>query len=479
MMDLGVADQHVRRGYIDGEFLELDGQERIPVFEAATAEVLAEVTEASAVDVDQAVRAAARALPGWAGTDARERGLILRRWHQVIEGRLEMFAVSISREVGTPIRQSRSVQVGNPLAILAHTVTALEELDLSERIGNCLVVREPVGVVGAITPWNYPLQQVMAKVAPALAAGCTVVLKASEVAPLTAYILAETAQEAGLPAGTLNVLVGRGEITGEALVTHPLVDKLSFTGSTRAGRRIAELAGSLVRPLTLELGGKSASVVLEDADLATAAKFAVYNAFLNSGQTCTALTRLVVPRARVQEAEQVATATAAKLAPGDPLDEGTRLGPLASQVQLERVRGYIRLGMEEGARLVTGGPEPPPGRERGYFVQPTVFSDVDPGMTIAQEEIFGPVLCIIGHDGEDSAVEIANGTPYGLAGAVWSADQKRALAVARRLRAGTVEVNGGAFSTEAPFGGVRRSGYGREFGRYGIEEFLVPKSLQL
>ncbi len=478
-MQTRVEDQHARRGYIGGEFVELEGHERIPVFEAASGEVLAEVTEATPSDVDRAVRAAQGALPAWAATPPAERAAALSRWQQAMEGRAEEFATTISREVGTPIRHSRSIQVGNPLTILGHTAVALTAMDLTEQVGNCLVVLEPVGVVGAITPWNYPLQQVVAKVAPALAAGCTVVLKASEVAPLTAFILAETAGAAGLPPGTLNVLVGRGELTGEALVTHPLVDKLSVTGSTRAGRRIAELAGSLVRPVTLELGGKSASVVLDDADLATAAKFAVYNAFLNSGQTCTALTRLVVPRARIREAEEVAAATAAKLVPGDPLDEATRLGPLASEGQLERVRGYIRLGLEEGARLVCGGAEPPAGRERGYFVQPTIFSEVDPGVTIAQEEIFGPVLCIIGHDGDDHALEIANGTPYGLAGAVWSSDQQRALAAARRLRAGTVEVNGGPFSTEAPFGGVRQSGYGREFGRYGIEEFLSPKSMQL
>ena len=478
-MQTRVEDQHARRGYIGGEFVELEGHERIPVFEAATGEVLAEVTEATPSDVDRAVRAAQGALPAWAATPPAERAAALSRWQQAIEGRAEEFATTISREVGTPIRHSRSIQVGNPLAILTHTAVALTAMDLTEQVGNCLVVLEPVGVVGAITPWNYPLQQIVAKVAPALAAGCTVVLKASEVAPLTAFILAETAGAAGLPAGTFNVLVGRGELTGEALVTHPLVDKLSFTGSTRAGRRIAELAGSLVRPVTLELGGKSASVVLDDADLATAAKFAVYNAFLNSGQTCTALTRLVVPRSRIREAEEVAAATAAKLVPGDPLDEATRLGPLASESQLERVRGYIRLGLEEGAQLVCGGAAPPAGWERGYFVQPTIFSEVDPGMTIAQEEIFGPVLCIIGHDGDDHALEIANGTPYGLVGAVWSSDQQRALAAAKRLRAGTVEVNGGPFSTEAPFGGVRQSGYGREFGRYGIEEFLAPKSMQL
>jgi acyl-CoA reductase-like NAD-dependent aldehyde dehydrogenase len=323
------------------------------------------------------------------------------------------------------------------------------------------------------------LQQVVAKVAAALAAGSTVVLKASEVAPLTALMLAEVAAASGLPPGVLNVLVGEGPVAGEALVTHPLVDKISFTGSTRAGRRISELAAAAVTPVTMELGGKSASLVLGDADVATAAKFVVYNAFLNSGQMCTALSRLLVPRSAQAQAVEIAVATAQKLSPGDPLDEGTRLGPLASAAQLERVRGYIRSGQKEGARLVLGGAEPPPGLERGYYVQPTIFADVKPHMTIAQEEIFGPVLAVMAYDSESEAVEIANGTTYGLAAAVWSADRDRAIAIGRRLRAGTVEVNGGAFSTSAPFGGVKQSGHGREFGRHGFEEFLVTKSLQL
>ncbi len=477
--DLGLESGRAGQLYIGGEFVDPRGSKRLPVVEAATGALLAEVADAGAADVDEAVLAAVAAQPGWAATEPSSRADLLEAVRRSIERRAEEFARSITREVGTPIRHSRAIQVGNPIAILEHTEAALRELSFEETVGNCLVVREPVGVVGAITPWNYPLQQVVAKLAAALAAGCTVVLKASEVAPLTALLLAEVADEVRLPRGVFNVLVGRGETAGEALVTHPLVDKLSFTGSTRAGRRIAELAAALVRPLTMELGGKSASVALEDADLATAAKFAVYNAFLNSGQTCTALTRLLVPKTRLAEAEAVAVATAAKLPPGDPLEEGTRLGPLASQTQLERVRGYIRRGLDEGARLLTGGPDVPPGWERGFYVLPTVFSDVDPQMTIAQEEIFGPVLCIIGYDDEDQAVEIANGTPYGLAAAVWGGQKERAIEFARRLRAGTVEVNGGAFSTVAPFGGVRQSGYGREFGRQGIEEFLVPKSLQL
>jgi aldehyde dehydrogenase (NAD+) len=320
---------------------------------------------------------------------------------------------------------------------------------------------------------------VVAKVAPALAAGCTVVLKASEVAPLTAFMLAEIADAVGLPGGVLNVLTGTGSTAGEGLVSHPLVDLISFTGSTRAGRRISQLAAETVTPLTLELGGKSASVLLPDADIEKAAKFAVYNAFLNAGQTCTALTRLLVPQADQERAVAVAVDTALKLGLGDPLDESTRLGPLASQAQLERVRGYIRQGIAEGARLVTGGAESPQGLDRGYFVAATVFADVRPEMTIAQEEIFGPVLSVIPYRDETEALEIANGTRYGLAGAVWSGDQDRAVAFARRLQAGTIEVNGGAFNLSAPFGGVKQSGHGREFGRYGLAEFLVAKSLQL
>ncbi len=475
----GPEPAHQEQVFIGGEFQAPHSDLRLEVTEAATGATIATVADADREDVDLAVQAAERALPGWAATAPESRAAHLARLADGIKERTEEFARTISREVGTPIRQSRAVQVGNPIAITSHIAELLPEYRFEEEIGNCLVVREPVGVVGAITPWNYPLQQVMAKVAAALAAGATVVLKASEVAPLTALMLAELAQEQGLPPGVLNVVVGRGTGAGEALVTHGQVDAISFTGSTRAGKRISELAAATVKPVTLELGGKSASLVLEDADLPTAAKFAVYNAFLNSGQTCTALTRLLVPAGRAREAVEVAEATAAKLVPGDPLDETTRLGPLASQAQLDRVRGYIARGISEGARLVVGGAEPPPGLERGFFVQPTIFDQVRPQMVIAQEEIFGPVLSVIAYDSEEEAVAVANGTPYGLAAAVWSGDRDRAIAFARRLRAGTVEVNGGAFSTQAPFGGVKQSGHGREFGRFGMEEFLVPKSLQL
>jgi acyl-CoA reductase-like NAD-dependent aldehyde dehydrogenase len=467
------------RLYIGGEWVEATSRIRIDVHESGTGEVMAEVAETTELDIDRAVQAAAAAYPAWSATPPTERADYLEAISRGIAERTEELARSIAREVGTPIRHSRAIQVGNPIQIIAGTTRAIRDFQFQEEIGNVLVVCEPAGVVAAITPWNYPLQQVVAKVAPALAAGCTVVLKASEVAPLTAFMLAEIADAVGLPGGVLNVLTGTGSTAGEGLVSHPLVDLISFTGSTRAGRRISQLAAETVTPLTLELGGKSASVLLPDADIEKAAKFAVYNAFLNAGQTCTALTRLLVPQADQERAVAVAVDTALKLGLGDPLDESTRLGPLASQAQLERVRGYIRQGIAEGARLVTGGAESPQGLDRGYFVAATVFADVRPEMTIAQEEIFGPVLSVIPYRDETEALEIANGTRYGLAGAVWSGDQDRAVAFARRLRAGTIEVNGGAFNLSAPFGGVKQSGHGREFGRYGLAEFLVAKSLQL
>jgi acyl-CoA reductase-like NAD-dependent aldehyde dehydrogenase len=355
----------------------------------------------------------------------------------------------------------------------------MEEVAWEEEVGNSRILREPVGVLGAITPWNYPLNQIAAKVAPALAAGCTVVLKPSEVTPLNAFLLAEVIEAAGLPAGVFNFVTGLGPVVGEAIAGHPGVDMVSFTGSTRAGRRVSELAAETVKPVAMELGGKSPNVILDDADLARAVPDGVAKCFLNSGQTCSALTRMLVPRQRLAEAEELAAAAAEGFTPGDPFDSSTRLGPLVSDVQRERVRGYIEKGVEEGARLIAGGAEPPEGLERGYFVRPTVFSEVEAGMKIGQEEIFGPVLAIQPYEGEDDAVRIANSTPYGLAGGVWSADDERAIAVARRIRTGQIEINGGAFNPLAPFGGYGQSGHGRENGRYGIEELLQVKSLQL
>ena len=379
-----------------------------------------------------------------------------------------------------PLKLAGRIQAGLPIANFANFAKLLKDFVFEERVGNSLVVREPVGVVAAITPWNYPLHQIALKVAPALAAGCTVVLKPSEIAPFNAFILAEAIEAAGLPQGVFNLVTGYGADAGEALVKHRDVDMISFTGSTRAGKRISELAAQSVKRVALELGGKSASVILDDADLATAVKGTVNGCYLNSGQTCTALTRMLVPDSLYQEAARIAAEVAKSFTVGDPLAETTRLGPLSSQAQLERVRGYIRKGLQEGAELLAGGAEPPEGvPPGGYYVKPTVFGRVSNDMTIAREEIFGPVLSIIPYQDEEDAVRIANDTVYGLAGAVWSRDDARAQRVARRIRAGQVDVNGGAFNMNAPFGGFKQSGHGREAGVYGLEEFLEYKSLQL
>ena len=379
-----------------------------------------------------------------------------------------------------PLKLAGRIQAGLPIANFANFAQLLKKFAFEERVGNSLVMREPVGVVAAITPWNYPLHQIALKVAPALAAGCTVVLKPSEVAPFNAFILAEAIEAAGLPQGVFNLVTGFGANAGEALVKHRDVDMISFTGSTRAGKRISELAAQSVKRVALELGGKSASVILDDADLATAVKGTVNGCYLNSGQTCTALTRMLVPDSLYQEAARIAAEVAKSFTVGDPLAETTRLGPLSSQAQLERVRGYIRKGLQEGAELLAGGAEPPEGvPPGGYYVKPTVFGRVRNDMSIAREEIFGPVLSIIPYQDEEDAVRIANDTVYGLAGAVWSRDDARAQRVARRIRAGQVDVNGGAFNMNAPFGGFKQSGHGREAGVYGLEEFLEYKSLQL
>jgi betaine-aldehyde dehydrogenase len=465
--------------FINGQWVAPSSKESIDVHNAGTGALMGKVPAGTEKDIDAAVAAARVALEGWSATPAAKRAEYLQKISDGLKARSAELASTIAQEVGMPIKLSARIQAGLPIANFANYAKIVASFEFEKRIGNSLVVQDPVGVVGAITPWNYPLHQIALKVAPALAAGCAVVLKPSEIAPFNAFILAEVIEAAGLPKGVFNLVTGFGPAAGEALVKHPQVDMISFTGSTRAGKRISEVAAQTVKRVALELGGKSASVILEDADLAAAVKGTVSGCYLNSGQTCTALTRMLVPESLYQKASELAVEAAKGFTLGDPLSESTRLGPLSSQMQLDRVRDYIKKGVAEGAELLTGGADRPEGVPGGYYVKPTVFGKVKNSMTIAQEEIFGPVLSIIPYKDEEDAIRIANDSPYGLAGAVWSGDEARAQKVARRIRAGQIDVNGGAFNMNAPFGGFKQSGHGREAGVFGLEEFLEYKSLQL
>ncbi len=465
--------------YIDGEWTRGSGTGQIDVIDSASEAVIGRIPEGTAADVDRAVRAAHAAWEGWAALDVETRAGYLTKISEGLAKRMDELADTMAHEVGMPLMLSKLIQAGLPVANFATFAQLARKYTFEEQVGNSLVIREPVGVVGCITPWNYPLHQIAAKVAPALAVGCTVVLKPSEVAPLNAFILAEVIHEVGLPKGVFNMVTGYGPVVGEAIAAHPLVDMMSFTGSTRAGKRVSEVAAQTVKRVALELGGKSANIILDDADFERAVSNGVNACFLNSGQTCSALTRMLVPRAKQAEAVAIAKRTAEAFTVGDPFAATTRLGPLVSGAQRDRVRSYIRRGLEEGATLVTGGPDAPDGLAKGFYVKPTVFADVRNDMTIAQEEIFGPVLCILPYDTEDDAVRMANDTPYGLSGGVFSGDVERAKRVARRLRTGQVEVNGGRYNLLAPFGGYKQSGNGREMGTLGMEEFLEVKSLQL
>jgi aldehyde dehydrogenase (NAD+) len=459
--------------YIGGRWVPPDSSDRIEVENPYTEQVFGHVPAGTAEDVNLAVSAARQALDGWAATSPAERGAALGRLHQALSARAGEIAETVGRELGTPLKVAKAVQAGLPLTVLAGYAQLAAAPTPEETIGNSLIVHEPAGVVGAITPWNYPLHQVVAKVGAALAAGCTVVLKPSELTPLVAYLLADAAVEADLPPGVFNLVPGFGQVVGAAIAGHPDVDLVSFTGSTATGRAISHAAADRIAKVSLELGGKSANVILEDADLVKAVKVGVGNAFLNSGQTCTAWTRMLVHRSHYDEAVELAAKTAAGYTVGDPFDPATRLGPLVSAAQRERVRGFIE---RASARLVAGGLDAPT-PSTGHFVAPTVFADVDRASELAQEEIFGPVLSIIPFDGDDEAVAIANDSKYGLAGAVWGSSE-RALAVARRIRTGAVDVNGGSFNPFAPFGGYKQSGIGRELGAYGLAEFQQVKAIQ-
>ncbi|AKH81591.1 aldehyde dehydrogenase [Streptomyces sp. CNQ-509] len=464
--------------FIDGRWQPAAGDGVIEVVDPADEQVIATVPAGTAADVDAAVAAARAAFPRWAATPPADRAARVGALGDVLAARAEDIAATVTAELGAPLTFSRKVHAAVPVAVSASYARIGASYPYEEKAGTATVLHEPVGVVGAITPWNYPLHQIVAKAAPALAAGCTVVLKPAENTPLVARIFAEAVAAAGFPPGVLNVVTGYGAEAGRALVEHPGTDFLSFTGSTAVGRTVAAAAGAAVKPVALELGGKSANVILPGADLARAVSAGVANVMANSGQTCTAWTRMLVHRDAYDEALTLATTALTKYAPGDPRDPATRLGPVVSSVQRERVRGYIERGTAEGAVLLAGGPGAPEGRERGYYVRPTVFADVTPGMTIAQEEIFGPVLAIMPYEDEDDALRIANGTVYGLAGAVWAASDAEAAAFARRMETGTVVVNGGKFDPLAPFGGHKQSGIGRELGVAGLAEFLHTKSLQ-
>ena len=468
--------------YINGQWVASDGTGTIPVFDSLTEEVMATIPEGTASDVARAAAAAKAAFGPWNALPAAERAKYMNRIGDALGGRMDEIASAISRETGMVKMLSNIIQVGLPINSFKTAAALAESFAYSKEIGSSLVVREPIGVVGCITPWNYPLHQIAAKVAYAMAAGCTVVLKPSEVAPIDAFMLAEIIHEVGLPEGVFNLVTGTGPVVGEAIAASPDVDMVSFTGSTRAGKRVAQVAAETVKKVALELGGKSANIICDDLDTETFQKAVgagVGKAFLNSGQTCSALTRMLVPRARLAEAEATAAFVASNMKVGDSFAEGMNLGPLASAAQRDRVQGYIQKGIDEGATLIAGGLGAPDGLDKGYFVKPTVFSNVSTSMTIAQEEIFGPVLSILPYEDIDDAVRIANDTVYGLAGGVWAADKDAAIAIARRMRTGQVEVNGGAFNANAPFGGYKQSGVGRELGEYGFEEFLEIKSLQL
>ncbi|MDU0302033.1 aldehyde dehydrogenase family protein [Streptomyces sp. PAL114] len=454
--------------YIDGAWRPAAGPDVIEVVNPADEQVIATVPAGTVEDVDAAVRAARAALPGWAATPPAERAARLAALRDQLHARRDEIAATVTAELGAPEKMSQTVHAGVPVAVAGSYAELASTYSFEEKIGNSTVFHEPVGVVGAITPWNYPLHQIVAKAAPALAAGCTVVVKPAEDTPLVARIFAKCVHEAGVPAGVFNLVTGLGPVAGQALAEHPDVDLLSFTGSTAVGRRIGAIATGMVKKVALELGGKSANVILPGADLARAVNVGVANVMSNSGQTCSAWTRMLVHRDRYDEAVELAAAAAAKYA--------DRIGPLVSARQRDRVRGYIEKGVAEGARLVAGGPESP--HPRGFHVSPTVFADVTPEMTVAQEEIFGPVLSVLRYEDEEDALRIANGTVYGLAGAVWAGDEAEAVAFARRMDTGQVDINGGRFNPLAPFGGYKQSGVGRELGSHGLTEYLQTKSLQ-
>jgi aldehyde dehydrogenase (NAD+) len=447
------------------------------VINPATEAVIGRISMGSAADVDKAVAAARAAFETFSRTKKEERLALLQDISAQYQKRYADIAQVISEEMGAPIWLSRAAQAATGMGHLAKTIEILKDYEFEEKQGTTLIAREPVGVCGFITPWNWPVNQIMCKVAPALAAGCTIVLKPTEIAPLNAIILAEVFHEAGLPAGVFNLVNGDGPTVGAAISSHPGIDMVSFTGSTRAGIDVARNAAATVKRVTQELGGKSANILLDDVDIAASVAAGVKQCFMNSGQSCNAPTRMLVPASKMAEAKAAAKKAAAEVTVGDPMKDGINIGPVVSKTQFDKIQGLIKKGIDEGATLVAGGPGRPAGIDKGYFVQPTVFADVKNDMSIAREEIFGPVLSILPYKDEDEAIKIANDTVYGLSGYVSSGSIDRARRVASRLRTGNVHVNGAPPDFSAPFGGYKQSGNGREWGKFGFEEFLEVKAI--
>lgn len=465
--------------YVDGEWIPSTTWATLPVVNPATEEVIAEAASGSEQDVAKAADAAKQAFPHWSSRPVEERCRFLDQLHEDFLRAGEDIAQVITSEMGAPLTEARKVHTAIPATVIADTTKIARGYAYSETLGNSLIEREPYGVIGAITPWNNPLYMMFLKVVPALAAGCTVVHKPSELSPLSAQQLTRMLDDIGLPKGVFNLVTGGGKTVGAAISSHAAIDLVSFTGSVHAGALVAAAAATSAKRTVLELGGKSACVMLDDADFDHAVESGMKSAFNNAGQMCGAFTRFVVPRARMSEITERCVAVAEAYVVGDPLDPATTIGPIVSASQRDSIIGFIRAGVDQGAKLALGGPEKPKGLARGFYVQPTIFTDVNNAMTIAQEEIFGPVLSIIPHDGDEDAIRIANDSKYGLRGAVFSADRDRALAVARRMRTGEVDINGYKLTIDIPFGGYKQSGYGRCQGRFGYEEFLQIKAIQL
>ena len=465
--------------YINGQWIKPNGAGSNEVLNPATEEVVAKVPYGDATDVDNAVQAARSAFDSWTNTPAEERAEYLRNIAKEMQKRSNDFEVTMVEELGIPTSLADDYQVSGPIAACAGFADRCRQMDEMEEINNSLIIKEAVGVCAFINPWNYPLSQMIGKVAPALAAGCTMVVKAASQTPSHAFILAEAIDAAGLPAGVFNLVHGAGRVIGEEMCSHPDVDMVSFTGSTGAGIKIAEAAAPTVKRVCQELGGKSAYIITEDANLSDAIAYGVEDVMVNTGQTCTALTRMLVPASRYEEAVKIAKEYAEAMKVGDPTDSESYIGPMSSQAQRKTVLSYIDKGIEEGARLVTGGTQMPDGLTKGAYVRPTIFADVNNKMVIAQEEIFGPVLSMIPYSDIDEAVAIANDTIFGLSSAVYAKDKESAIVIARRLRAGQCYVNGGDYNYDAPFGGYKQSGNGREWGNEGMNEFVEIKSIQM